>query len=248
MNGQLNPVIRMHPGEVQRWRIANIQANDFMELALDGHKLHQIAADANPFDAVVAEDSVVMAPANRIEALVEAGQPGTYSLRANSFGGSASAVIATVIVEGDAGRGRAAADRRWCRSRTCATTTVDNTRTITFSNHDDTGWAVIDGKAFDPDRVDQTVELGALEEWTIHNDSDFWHPFHIHINDFQVVAIGDEPYDAHGLAGHGAAAPEQLGDVPHPLHRVHRQVRLPLPHPQPRGPRHDGRLRSRRPG
>ena len=197
VNGQLNPVIRMHPGEVQRWRIANIQANDFMELALDGHKLNQIAADANPFDAVVAEDSVVMAPANRIEALIEAGQPGTYSLRANSFGGSASAVIATLVVEGDPVQA-APLPTTLLPFEDLRDETVDTTRSITFSNHNDTGWAVIDGKAFDPNRVDQTIELGALEEWTLHNDSDFWHPFHIHINDFQVVAIGDQPYDAHG--------------------------------------------------
>ncbi len=44
-----------------------------------------------------------------------------------------------------------------------------------------------------PVRVDQMVELGALEEWTVRRR----HPFHIHINDFQVVAIGGEPYEAH---------------------------------------------------
>src|SRR5215213_11331251 len=71
VNGQLHPVIRMRPGEVQRWRIANSQANDFMELSLDGHQLHQIAADAIPFDDVVAQDSSMMAPANRGEVLVE---------------------------------------------------------------------------------------------------------------------------------------------------------------------------------
>jgi len=28
----------------------------------------------------------------------------------------------------------------------------------------------VDGKTFDPDRVDQRVRLGAVEEWTIIND------------------------------------------------------------------------------
>ena len=29
---------------------------------------------------------------------------------------------------------------------------------------------MIDGKTFDPDRVDQRVRLGAVEEWTIVNE------------------------------------------------------------------------------
>jgi FtsP/CotA-like multicopper oxidase with cupredoxin domain len=198
VNGQLNPVIRMRPGEVQRWRIANIQANDFMELSLDDHQLHQIAADANPFDEVVAQDSIVMAPANRVEVLVEAGQPGTYVLRAGSFAGSAAAVLATLEVAGEPVKAEPL-PTELLPFDDLRDDPVDATRTVTFSNHNKTGWAVIDGKAFDADRVDQTIQLGALEEWTIRNDSDDWHPFHIHVNDFQVVAIGDAPYDAHSL-------------------------------------------------
>ena len=171
VNGQLNPVIRMRPGEVQRWRIANIQANDFMELSLDGHRLHQIAADANPFDEVVAQDSIVMAPANRVEVLVEAGQPGTYVLRARSFAGSAAAVLATLEVAGEPVEAEPLPDRAAPVRRPPRRCCRRDTGTFTFSNHNKTGWAVIDGKAFDADRVDQTIQLGALEEWTIRNDS-----------------------------------------------------------------------------
>ena len=38
--------------------------------------------------------------------------------------------------------------------------------------------------------------LGALEEWTIINDNNQQHPFHIHTNDFQVISINDEPVAA----------------------------------------------------
>ncbi|HEX6311385.1 MAG TPA: multicopper oxidase domain-containing protein, partial [Acidimicrobiia bacterium] len=38
-------------------------------------------------------------------------------------------------------------------------------------------------------RIDQTVKLGATEEWIVRNTSSHWHPFHIHVNDFQVVAV-----------------------------------------------------------
>lgn len=47
----------------------------------------------------------------------------------------------------------------------------------------------IDGKQFNGD-IDQSMVLGATEEWTIYNDSPgAAHPFHIHINPFQVTEI-----------------------------------------------------------
>ena len=48
----------------------------------------------------------------------------------------------------------------------------------------------IDGKKFNPSRIDQRVKLGAVEEWTIvntHEHDD--HVFHIHTNPFQVVSV-----------------------------------------------------------
>jgi FtsP/CotA-like multicopper oxidase with cupredoxin domain len=51
----------------------------------------------------------------------------------------------------------------------------------------------IDGNQFKEGRIDQTMQLGATEEWTIYNDNANGapHPFHIHINPFQVVEILD---------------------------------------------------------
>jgi FtsP/CotA-like multicopper oxidase with cupredoxin domain len=57
---------------------------------------------------------------------------------------------------------------------------------------------LIDSKGFDPNRVDQTVRLGSVEEWTIRNASDEVHPFHIHVNPFQVVAVNGQRQEAHG--------------------------------------------------
>ena len=51
----------------------------------------------------------------------------------------------------------------------------------------------VNGKMFDPNGVDQVMHLGDVEEWTITNSTDEWHTFHIHINDFQLTKIGDEP-------------------------------------------------------
>ncbi|WP_299618910.1 multicopper oxidase family protein [uncultured Tateyamaria sp.] len=46
----------------------------------------------------------------------------------------------------------------------------------------------IDGKPYDANRVDRLLALGDVEEWTLKSDFD-GHPFHIHVNPFQVVKI-----------------------------------------------------------
>jgi len=204
VNGQLNPTIRIRPGETQRWRILNATPENFVLLGLEGHMLHRIANDGEPMTALVTESQVFLAPGERSEVLVQAASSGTYEFRqllwGTTFQSQPDVVLATMVVEGEP-----------VDPQPLPTTLipfedlrkmeVDNSRELRFdvvSDEDGTHF-LIDGKTFDMDRVDQTVKLGALEEWTIYNDSDEWHPFHIHINDFQVVAVNGEPYEASSL-------------------------------------------------
>jgi len=51
---------------------------------------------------------------------------------------------------------------------------------------------MIDGRQFEGDRYDQTMVLGDVEEWTLLNTTaQIAHPFHIHVNPFQVIEIYD---------------------------------------------------------
>lgn len=48
----------------------------------------------------------------------------------------------------------------------------------------------IDGRLFEGHHVDQTMTLDTVEEWTVYNlTPDIAHPFHIHVNPFQVVEV-----------------------------------------------------------
>jgi FtsP/CotA-like multicopper oxidase with cupredoxin domain len=51
------------------------------------------------------------------------------------------------------------------------------------------------GKTFDPNRVDTEVKLGTTEDWELVNvDPDRMdHPFHLHINPFQVISRNGQP-------------------------------------------------------
>jgi bilirubin oxidase len=47
---------------------------------------------------------------------------------------------------------------------------------------------LIDGKSFDPARIDLTSRVNEVEQWTIENRSSMDHPFHLHGTQFQVVS------------------------------------------------------------
>jgi bilirubin oxidase len=47
---------------------------------------------------------------------------------------------------------------------------------------------LIDGKAFDPARVDLTSRVNEIEQWTVENRSSMDHPFHLHGTQFQIVS------------------------------------------------------------
>jgi FtsP/CotA-like multicopper oxidase with cupredoxin domain len=48
---------------------------------------------------------------------------------------------------------------------------------------------LICGRQFDPNHVDHRIRLGAVEGWTVVNEHDDDHVFHIHTNPFEIVAI-----------------------------------------------------------
>jgi FtsP/CotA-like multicopper oxidase with cupredoxin domain len=47
----------------------------------------------------------------------------------------------------------------------------------------------INGRTFDPDRIDTRAALNTVEEWEFVNSSMMDHPMHIHTNPFQVVDL-----------------------------------------------------------
>jgi FtsP/CotA-like multicopper oxidase with cupredoxin domain len=54
----------------------------------------------------------------------------------------------------------------------------------------------INGRTFNPDRVDTRVSLDAVEDWEFVNPSTMDHPMHIHTNPFQVIGFEGAPIRA----------------------------------------------------
>ena len=64
VNGVVNPTLKIRPGETQFWRIADIGADIYYRLKLDGHVLYEIPGDGNRHNRVVAQDEILF-PHNR---------------------------------------------------------------------------------------------------------------------------------------------------------------------------------------
>ncbi len=202
VNGALNPALTIRPGETQRWRILNGSADTFLNLHLDGHQLHQIGSDGNPLGAVWSRDEIFLSPGERAEILVQAGAPGLYALRSLAWGEGFQAqpevLVATFEVAGET-VAPAPLPTDLIPFEDLSQARIDRQRIVVFEEPSQNPFTVaIDGKVFDPNRVDQTVILGDTEEWVLRNTSPDWHPFHIHVNDFQVVAVNGEPQQPHG--------------------------------------------------
>jgi suppressor of ftsI len=195
LNGLINPTIKIRPGETQFWRIGNIGSQAYYRLQLEGHTFCQIAQDGNLQNQIKEVKEILLPPGSRVEVLVQGGSAGTYRLRSLAFStgpagdNNPEVTLATIISEGPAQQPiplpttlPPAEDLRG--------QPIARRREIVFTEAP--GKFFINGKQFDMDRVDTTVNLGDVEEWTVRNESDEMHTFHIHQADFQVVEVNGQ--------------------------------------------------------
>ena len=197
INGIVNPVIVMRPGQTELWRIGNIGGDLYYSLRLDGHSFQVVARDGFRRARLTVSDSVRLSPGARAEVLVTAGRPGVYRLRTGNIDTGpegnqyAGTIMATVRVEGTPVTPAVLPPRLLpvedLRGK------VTNRRTIVFTESSNGDTLFIDGRTFDMNRTDVRVKLGAIEEWTIRNAADELHTFHIHQGPFQLTEINGVP-------------------------------------------------------
>jgi FtsP/CotA-like multicopper oxidase with cupredoxin domain len=202
INGLWKPQIDIAPGELQFWRIGNVGANIFFDLVMKDVTFYILAIDGNLQNQLIETDELVMPPGRRYEVLVRGPEKRRKSkLKTLKF---------NTGPDGDAYPGQVMAKLKVSKTPVAnpiplpapedfppvvdlREEIVDQSRTIVFDDTDDPDVFVIDGQVYDENRVDQTVQLGDLEEWTLQNASAEFHVFHIHQGDFQVISIDGEP-------------------------------------------------------
>jgi FtsP/CotA-like multicopper oxidase with cupredoxin domain len=239
VNGRLDPVVAMKPGEVQMWRVVNGAFRDAIQFLYFARASSSAAAfgpaatpcaTPPPISGVVvptthwrqiAEDGVQLAPANyvafgaqdnqlnlaaanRADLLVKAPtSPGIYQLcvRRNigvslqqDNGGSKAPIPLLAVSVGGAPisppmdfipTSKFPAMPAFLHD--IGSAQIVRHRTVDFGGP---GGLVIDGKPFIDGQISQIMKLNTAEEWVIKNeDNDKEHPFHIHINPFQILEV-----------------------------------------------------------
>ena len=195
------PVLQIAPGEVQLWRLANIGADIWYNVELDKSTLLVIGEDGNPVWETWSDEQLLLPPGKRFDVLVTGPPAGEYSLKTLKYKQGDDTYpetdLLTVTSTGSAVE-TPAMPTALIEPAPISEADVVQRRTMEFSENENNQF-FINGKEFDENRVDVAPKLGTVEEWTLTNTSDEQHPFHIHVNDFQVISIDGKPYDAKGL-------------------------------------------------
>jgi len=202
INGQAAWQVSMRPHETQLWRISSQSANLIIHLTLPGLHMRLIGSDGLPATQGTDLTALDILPASRADVLISADDAGSFPILATHVptGGGTSfttnRALGTVHVTGpDAARAEAPVFPRQTDLRQFH---PDALRTITFAENADATIFTVDGKTFDPERVDLRVPLGHIETWTIRNTTNDFHEFHIHQLGFQVIEINGVAQDFAG--------------------------------------------------
>ncbi|WP_425470042.1 multicopper oxidase family protein [Streptomyces tateyamensis] len=183
-----------------RFRILNACNARVMRLALQGpggaRPIVQIGSDGGLLAAPISHRELVVAPAQRFDVVVDFSgyRVGDEITLLNLAGaGSAGSVMRFKVT-------RTVTDTASVPDRLAAVEPLDpaaamTRRTMDFHRYD-AGW-FINGHPFDPAVSEADVRRGSTELWTLV--SDYHHPVHIHLIQFQVVSRDGGkpgPYDA----------------------------------------------------
>jgi FtsP/CotA-like multicopper oxidase with cupredoxin domain len=205
VGNQLQPKIRIRPGEVQLWHIANTGANVLYRVQLEKSHFTVISEDANAFDTPQNMKTLFMGGGQRFDVLVTGPKSGVLKLRTIGFRPDKTILAPTRVLATLVSSGKRMKTPPMPTKGILPFIPLDNApiavhRTFTFGSDHVGGGPfprfTINQDVFDENRIDVHAKLGTVEEWTLKNTTGV-HPFHMHINAFQVMSINGKPYHAH---------------------------------------------------
>jgi spore coat protein A len=187
-----------------RLRLLNASNARRYRVALDpppagGKGLIQIGTDGGLLARPIRHEAIEIAPAQRFDVVVDFGRyrVGQEVTLINQFGDGSTAQIMRFRVT------RGLSDDTSVPDRLSEIATLDRasavlTRTMRLRHGDVngmSGWTIND-QPFSPDLINARPRLGTTEIWRLV--SDFHHPIHLHLANFQVLSrgiAGPGPYD-----------------------------------------------------
>ena len=199
VNGQVNPVLSIRPGQVQRWRVVNACNARFLKLSLEGHTLQIIGTEGGLLKNPCPLSSILLSPGERLDILVKANQTAKnyrlLSLAYNRGGGSMGQQVTLMTLSCKGSRVNDAVPSVVNSGAVRINPAVAKTERIVLSMGQGKGY--VNGISFTMENYYSVhSHLGTHEVWEIVNQSGMDHPFHQHVNACQVLSVtgGDAAY------------------------------------------------------
>ena len=195
VNGAVVPRMRVER-RIYRLRFLNAGNARTYDLRLGrGREMVQIASDGGLLERPVRRTSVPLHPAERVELLIDFGKyrPGTELVLQNHGGGQTTSAVMRFDVARGGGAEHARIPRG--RMRTLERLPAPNAThqwDLALSTAAGVQWQ-IDGRGFDPNRIDVRPRLGSTELWQWRNLSNRVHPMHLHGMLFRVLERSSGP-------------------------------------------------------
>ncbi|MDJ0350518.1 multicopper oxidase domain-containing protein [Cryobacterium sp. PH29-G1] len=198
VNGTLAPYLDVTT-DVVRLRLVNASAARIYDFGLsDGRSFDLIATDGGLLGETAPMTGIRLSPGERAEVLVRVAPGETVKLQSTAPDLGTSAKAST----SNAGDDRLdvmelrAADQLDSAGEVSTTLANINPlskadasveRSFTLNGY------TINNRLMDMTRIDETVQAGATEVWTVDNAMPLPHNFHVHAVQFQVLRVGTEP-------------------------------------------------------
>ena len=211
-SGNVNPTIPIQKDGWVRLRLVNASCSRFYRLKLEEHELYQIASDGGSLLAPVGLDELLLVPGQRADLMIQGSRPpGAYRLLnlpynrgvigmgmgmmgpKSAAAGSSSSTSSTIATFAYAGQADRAIPLPQRLGTMASLPPPSRMRSFTLGPSMGQGMMGggagfgINGRTFDPSRVDTRVRLGDVEDWEFLNPMPMDHPMHIHTNAFQII-------------------------------------------------------------
>jgi spore coat protein A len=176
-----------------RLRILNASNARSYTLALsNGQAFTQIGTESGLLPAPVKRTSIEIAPAERVDVVIDfAKKLGQKIVLQNLAADGSLRQLMQFRVSRDLIETSSIPSKLRALPKLDATSAV--TRTFVLSRSRTTGQWLINGLAFDPNRIDASPKLGTTETWIFKNGSSSNHVIHLHDVDQQLVSRNGVP-------------------------------------------------------
>jgi spore coat protein A, manganese oxidase len=192
VNGRWQPHLNVQPG-LYRFQILNSSLAATYEFALDnGDQFTQIGTGSGLLPHPVERTSISLGPAQRADVVIDFRHHPGEQILLNSIGATTAYVMQFRV-----GTTAAPAAKVPSTLASIQHFKVPNRIAMRWNfgltTANGTSFWSINGKRYNPDRVDHKVVLGRTEKWLLHNNSPITHYVHLHEELWRTISRDGKP-------------------------------------------------------